>query len=139
MALSSLSPGECIIYATTRIVAFLKGKPTGTGTGFYYGVDVGDGKSSAFIVTNKHVIEGCDGITFTLHTAADNGIDTGSVRPSGKFEVCGLTLDGGVWMHPNSDVDLCAIPIAALMDIAVQKGVRPFVMTMTKGNIPAAS
>jgi len=135
MANASLSVGETMIYTTTRVVGLDRQKPVGTGTGFFYRVDVAPEKAAAVLVTNKHVVEGCDAILVNVHIA-DSADPT---KPSGQFAPCVVEFKGGIVDHPDADVDLCAIPIDNLIGVALQKGVRPYVVTMTKQNLPAAS
>ncbi len=123
-----------MIYSTVRVVAFKGTTQIGTGTGFYYRVDINADRVAVFVVTNKHVLEGADSVVFAVHLADASN----AAKPSSKFEMCQVTFDGGVLPHPTPSVDLVAISIVPLGDALTNSGRRPFILTMSKENIPGA-
>jgi hypothetical protein len=90
---------------------------------------------SLFLITNRHVIAGAQSGTFFLHLKdAGGGPKRGSKAP--------VTLDGFEqrWIsHPDAAVDLCAMPLAPVLQAAHTKGVAPFLVPLEKSLIPSSS
>ncbi len=109
----NLTIAEQIIYTTTRISSFRDGAGVGSGTGFFFNFPIGEGTIVPAILTNKHVVEGCDQITVNFHIRGDYG------GPSGKFIPCHLDARlGELIPHPDDKVDLCAIPFGRIVNQA---------------------
>lgn len=123
------SPLEDLLYTTVHLLA--EGKEgISDGTGFFYRVHVDNGSIST-IVTNKHVLEDSDTVTVVFHDADDAGLATGTFSPYL------IRLDPqGIIMHPDPDVDLCAIcfDIDAVMS---DTGKRIFNRFLTASTIPS--
>lgn len=121
---------ENLTLTTTRISAFRNGGLFGLGTGFFFNFKISDGHFIPTIVTNKHVIDGCDKITVVCHTA--NGSE-----PSGDYIPCSLdTQPGTVLLHPDPNVDLCAIPFGPILNQAKANGTPLFYTGLDFGIVP---
>lgn len=110
--MSVLTVAESLLYSTVKLTTSLSGKPVGSGTGFFMRLAQKDQLFIPSIVTNKHVIEGSDQVTVICHLADGR-------KPSGQFIRCNIPIGPGSYLlHPDPDVDLCAIPIADIINQA---------------------
>ena len=121
MSQVSVSKNDAAVLSTVRILAGKKHeKPSLIGTGFLYRADNGDIASSrVVIITNKHVVGGCDYINFTI-TSSNNlhSLDKGG-QPSDRSDLTHhvdliYNLSSKVdnyFPHPDPEIDLCAIDI----------------------------
>lgn len=102
---------EAILHLTVRIETKRLDGVSVTGTGFYFNFCVKDDTSIPAIVTNKHVVEDADSMVVLLSVLNEDG--TIAERKE-RLEVGGML---GRWiMHPDSDVDLCVLPIAQVLN-----------------------
>lgn len=119
-----LSISEQLSYNTIRIVT-----DTGTGTGFIYKFCVNDnGFNIPAIVTNKHVIAGAKSGEFLLTMADKDGnpVDT-------EHQVCSFDNFESMWFkHPDANVDLCAMPIAPILNSLQKEKKKPFFIPIDK-------
>jgi hypothetical protein len=105
---------DLLPYSTVRIEAIVNNNPISTGTGFFFlfcdNLEEESGSFIPGIVTNKHVIEGAEKIRFLLRMEdrTDKKLSEGKYE-SVQFEID--NTDENVIHHPESDVDLCVIPI----------------------------
>ena len=126
----NLTLTEKLTLTTTRISAFRGGAEVGLGTGFFFNFKVSEEQCIPAIITNKHVVAGCDKITIVCHTA--NGAE-----PSGNFIPCHLDArPGTIISHPDTDVDLCAIPFGPILNQAQTNGTPLFYTGLDFGNVP---
>jgi V8-like Glu-specific endopeptidase len=130
-----LTPAEQLAHSTVRIECDLDGGVLGTGTGFFYSLNKKDDQHVPVIITNKHVIEGASKGRFILTLQdSDGGPNVGSNH---GFEIDNFQ---SFWRpHPDTSVDLCAMPIAHLIRLAEQQGKQFFYVTFDKSLIPTAS
>ena len=85
------------------------------------------------IVTNKHVIEGSDQVYALCHVADAKNDKT----PSGKFIACTIsTATGNVLQHPKAEIDLCAVPMANILNQASASDTPIFCVTLGLDLIP---
>ncbi|MCG6560821.1 serine protease [Ruegeria sp. 1NDH52C] len=125
-----LTLAERLTLTTTRISAFRERAQVGFGTGFFFNFKVSDEQLVPAIITNKHVVDGCDQITVVCHTA--NGSE-----PSGKFIPCHLDArPGAILAHPDADVDLCAIPFGPILKQAEANGTPLYYTGLDFGIVP---
>lgn len=103
---------ENLLFTTVKIETTLQnGK--GTGTGFFY-MHHHKGQQIPFIVTNKHVIEGGIGGSFTF-TKAENGQPL--FGQSYVLQV-GAEIWASEWFgHPDEDIDIAVLPLGHLAKI----------------------
>lgn len=136
-----LSLSEKLCYSTVRLEGFFDSvKSDGsvatmisTGTGFFYILKNKKGESIPVIVTNKHVIKKCTKGRFYINSSDANGdpIDTSSnlVEFDVDFEQ--------MWkLHPDADVDLCAMPIAPILNWFKKCSCDCFIQYLSSGDIP---
>ncbi len=115
--MKKLSPSEELAYSTVRIQCELATGKSSVGTGFFFQFSIDDGKSIPAIITNKHVIAGSIHGTFQLTRAQNDGSPT-----IGNFENVALDNFENLWIpHPDSNVDLCAMPTGPLLNQAHQQ------------------
>ena len=120
--LESLSPAEKLAHCTVRIECEIPGGGLATGTGFYYTIDLGGGRSTPVIVTNKHVVRGTTAVRFLMTTQSEDG------RPLVGTTFSVTVPDGERhWIpHPDPSIDLCALPMAAALRQIGEQGARIF-------------
>jgi hypothetical protein len=129
-----LSIAEQLMYSTLRIEAFdAIGSLMSTGTGFIMDFEEVDKetKSRPFVITNKHVIAGASSFRITF-CSSENGapVDTSHypvLFDTAKFQWC---------LHPEEDVDLCALSLSAIVNLARQAGHELFYRTIPIELIP---
>ena len=130
------TPAEQMLYTIVKLTAFKGDEPQGTGTGFFYSIDVGGGHTSPWIVTNRHVVDGCDSIVAICHIA-DGKTPPG---PSNQFVHCRIIFSPqeGLLGHPDPDVDLCGISTANLLKHGNAAGAPLYFINVAKKDIPSA-
>lgn len=129
-----LAPSEQIAHSTVRIEVETADGKRGTGTGFFFSFANESGKYVPVIVTNKHVVEGAVRGRFHHSTADPDGNPVYS-----EHEV--FTFEGfqGFWVpHPEVDIDLCAMPIAPILERANQTGKRLFFVQLEMSLVPSS-
>ncbi|MGG6362680.1 S1 family peptidase [Peribacillus frigoritolerans] len=120
-------------YSTVRITSRLKnGVSTGTGFIVRYAEQFRDGQylNVPSIVTNKHVIDGAVDITVRFHAA--NIINGKKTNSQCEFVVS----TDEFFMHPDEDVDLCAMPIASLYKMTEKDNIKPYYYGISLKQIP---
>jgi hypothetical protein len=100
------------LYSTVKIDAVTASNEFVTGTGFYFNfADLKD-RDLIGIVTNRHVFENVVEATIKIVMLDDKGASHDQ-KPLSKII---KDLDKKVIYHPDSKVDLCAIPLALIID-----------------------
>ena len=127
-----LAPSEQIAHSTVRIeVETVDGK-RGTGTGFFFSFANQGGTHVPAIVTNKHVVENAIRGRFHLSTADSDGNPVYSGHQVFTFERFAKR-----WLaHPEKDVDLCAMPIAPILERAHKEQKRIFFVQLDMSLVP---
>jgi V8-like Glu-specific endopeptidase len=116
---------EHTLFSTVRIEVELKAGGFGTGTGFFFRLQVDQEHFLPMIITNKHVITGAKSGKFFIHMAQ---VKDGKTVPSGEF--FGVNFDdfeGGWINHPNSDIDLCAMLFGQLQQQIKSQNINTFI------------
>ncbi|MDR1755382.1 MAG: serine protease [Culturomica sp.] len=129
-----LSTSELLSYSTVRISCEYNDGAIGTGTGFIFNFLEDKEKNTVVpvVITNKHVVK--DAIrgkfVFTIATTNQEPSDTDHyVTEYEDFE--------SLWiMHPNDDVDLCALSIVPLILSARAQGINIFYWALSKDLLP---
>lgn len=122
------SMAEALAYATIRIECQYKGSNSGTGTGFFvaFHMNKETGDHVPVIITNKHVIRDSmfGKLTFTKADKTGKPIDKEHIIfSSHSFEQ--------LWtLHPDPEVDLCAMPIARILLSERNKGIELSINTL---------
>ncbi len=123
---------EQMLFTTAKVTGFNGAAQVGTGTAFLWRIDEGVGHVD-LLVTNKHVIEGCDRIQAVFHSA----LASDTSRPSGTHIVLGMTIHpDGVFPHPDPSVDLVALGFSNLQDDALARGTPLFFRSLSADNVP---
>lgn len=129
-----LAPSEQIAHSTVRIEIETADGKRGTGTGFFFSFANEGGKHVPAIVTNKHVVEGAVRGRFHLSTADADGNPVYSSHEVYTFE--GFQR---FWIpHPEGAIDLCAMPIAPILERANETGKRLFFVQLEMSLVPSA-
>ncbi|RSP91914.1 serine protease [Acinetobacter baumannii] len=131
---SELTLAESLLYSTVKITSTLRGQTIGAGTGFYTSFRKTSEYIAPMLITNKHVIENADSIFIQCHIKHPN-----HNRPSGKLIRVSLSLNDKVFNHPDSNVDLCAIPLIDLINQTNNDGNIIFVSPIHMSWIPDES
>lgn len=112
----NLLPAEQLAFTTVRIQALLRDGRTSTGTGYFFSFPDPSEEGLAFpiLISNKHVIEGANSITFHMTRASASG------EPIvGDFVEIAITdISSKVIMHPDNEVDICAFFVGPLLNQA---------------------
>lgn len=78
-----MTAAEAMLYCTVKLHTSKGGVSTGSGTGFFYKIDLGSNRHATLIITNKHVIEGSSQVNAICHLQ-----ESSSSGPSGKLIEC---------------------------------------------------
>jgi hypothetical protein len=127
-----VGPVDVISTCTVRIVGTRGGQSTSIGTGFLYAVEAPPVPSSSndatlrfvpLLVTNKHVVDGCDEISVQFTLAPLNAAIGPDGQPVGKiYETFRIPVAGVCVGHPSPDVDLCGFPVAGFLNLFATRG-----------------
>lgn len=118
-------------YTVIKISGFKFANPgeTSHGTGFFYNLMIED-VTVPLIVTNKHVVDGLDSLTFHFGLLGDQG-----KRILGEAErITVNTSQYPIFRHKDPDIDLAFIPANPLLQGIASSGKKPFFLTFNKGN-----
>jgi hypothetical protein len=121
-----------LLYTTVNLTGLQQGAAIGSGTGFFWLIPFGDDRGAISIVTNRHVVEGCDQLIAVCHNA--NPDQTG---PSGTFSNQLLNLSrSSVIPHPDPNVDLCGIHFGPVLNEAAAAGAPLFHKSVQARDVP---
>ena len=114
---------EQIQHSTVRIETILNNGSISTGTGFFFKfLENGNGEHIPAIITNKHVIKDSKIGVFRLTLVNSDG------KPDyTKTQEYKLPNFQQYWIgHPDPEIDLCAMPIGQLLNMAQKDNVNFF-------------
>lgn len=129
-----LSLLEQLQYSTARIEGENKEGHTITGTGFFFKLldNPSTGTSFPVMITNKHVVETIVKGSFFITLANKDGDPDDSLQH--KF---GVPNFNKTWIHhPDSNIDLCVLPIASYLNYLISLGKTPFYRSFEKEFLP---
>lgn len=121
--MSDLSISDQLIHTTVRLGTVSKSGTSGSGTGFITRLCEAGDRHIPVIVTNWHVVEGTKQMHFCMTMTDDAG------KPKyGSHETVVMDDPESMWArHPNyPEVDLAVLPIAPVLSMFSNKGLRPF-------------
>lgn len=118
---SSLTLAERMLYSTMKITAISQGNAIGTGTGFFSTFCKTQESFVPVIITNKHVVEGAESIYIKCHIE-----DYITLKASGKFLDVHIQLKDTLIMHPDPNIDLCAILFSSIIQQATEQEISIF-------------
>lgn len=130
-----LTPSEMFMYSTIRIECIDKSGNKSTGTGFFFNFseDLENKTHIPVIITNKHVIENSASGYFLFTLADTNGDPLDTVHH--RFEISDFTK---AWiLHPDPNVDLCAMPLYTIINYMTKLGKKPFIIPFQSKMIPS--
>ncbi len=127
-----LTPVDLALHCTIKLICEKASGESSVGTGFIFSLFSTDNFNIPVIVTNKHVVVGSK---------------TGKMRfsrksPTGEVDLnntLSLTIENfeSRWIfHPSTDVDLCVMPIAPLINEFAQKNQLPFLVLIDQSSVP---
>lgn len=126
----NLTLSEKLTYSTVRIECELKTGETSTGTGFFFNFleDKTNNIHVPVVVTNKHVIKNASKGKLIITKANENGepIDTQ------HFTLVFDNFESFWKLHPEAEIDLCAMSIAPFLKEAAKRGENLFYIPFTK-------
>lgn len=130
--MNNLSIMEQLSFSTTRIETKDADGNGYSGTGFFFSYKLDESRIMPLIVTNKHVVRGMTTGMFRLTKADANG------NPMHKdhFQIKIDQFERSWLFHPDSNVDLCVLPVANILNIAQAQGVSLFYRTFDETLIP---
>jgi hypothetical protein len=136
-----MTPADLMATCTARILAGSSDRFVNTGTGFFYEFPViGTTQSEPraqipVLVTNKHVLNGCERANIVLTVAAINAPKNLFGRPKGAAnEAFDIPITSETRIdHPSQDVDLCALLVGPLFNslAAQEKQAHHFVLNQS--------
>lgn len=121
-----------LTYCTARIETTYPNGEKGTGTGFFFTLFEDKGITVPLLITNKHVISGTSECIFHLSGKKADG------SPNDKLliQVPGPGELGGWKFHPDTDIDLCCLPLAAIVELCHKKGIEFFLRPLGRETMP---
>ena len=126
-----LYPSERLAFCTTRLECTTPGGGSSFGTGFFFALPRADGQVT-ILVTNKHVIEDATSVRFDLTRTS-----AGGAPRIGKTVEIDAMEEGLEWVnHPDSSVDLCALPMDSVVQTLTKQGSAPFYVALAADLIP---
>lgn len=136
MNTTNLTLAEQLILTTIRIETTVPGGvSTGTGFFFKFSENTDTGMYTPAIVTNKHVIE--NSITGKLRFSI---ADSEGKRIKGKYFDLNVENFEKYWIkHPETDIDLCILPIASIHMQIRQAGHELYYIPLDFSLIPSSN
>jgi hypothetical protein len=116
--LMNLLPAEELAFTTARIEAVLHDGHTSIGTAFFFSFPLPNGTQIPILVTNKHVVEGAIWLTFHMTRQSQSGEPV--IGDFIKVQIS--NIPSPIIDHPDTAVDLCAIPLGPLLNQAQSQG-----------------
>lgn len=110
-----LQPSVGLLFATVRLETEEPDGQVGSGTAFFF-EEFNEPGRPAYLVTNRHVLQGARRVRTRFHTGSVP--DRTSFRPAGEYA---FEMDNPdtLWTpHPDPGIDLCAISVAELREVA---------------------
>ncbi len=112
--MNQLTLSERLLYCTVKIDSTLNSGNTSTGTGFRYNFFINSNNVVPVLVTNKHVILDSKVGTLRFHKRDKNGILLKKIF----YEMHIEDFENAWIMHPDSNIDLCVLPLAEIFQEA---------------------
>lgn len=127
----TMCPSEQMLFTTIRIECEAAGKSS-VGTGFFFAFRNGEESMLPLIITNRHVVAGAGRATIRLTKAGPDGSPL-----IGQFLDVDCSDFSEGWIdHPDPSVDLCVLPIASLLQAAVDSKEPCFIRCLDPSIIP---
>ncbi|MBP1085398.1 MULTISPECIES: S1 family peptidase [Pseudomonas] len=110
--MNGITKAKNILATTTALIETTEANGTSRGTGFMFAINMGQNEVAPLLITNKHVLKSAIALSikFSLSSPSDY---------TKKIGIAEYVLKDGlstiVFEHPDSDIDLASINIAALL------------------------
>ncbi|ASN72989.1 S1 family peptidase [Staphylococcus epidermidis] len=117
----------------SKVVVKITTDRNSSGTGFFYMFVYSEDTSIPVILTNKHVIEGCNSINVIL---SKNDYFSTESKFVEKEEFSLHNLQNRVMNHPNQDIDLCAIIITDMLEELQKYSIEIDISFLKDSNLP---
>jgi hypothetical protein len=122
------------LFSTARLVATYEDGRTSIGTSFFFNFKLDESRNIPVLITNRHVISGTKKGSFFLHLAETDG--KGGVVPSDKWASVELGDFENSWIPHPAGIDICAMPVAYLLDAAQKAGKNIYHVTFGEEVLP---
>ena len=125
---------ELLTHTTTRMRGQLSDNELSVGTGFFFKFKI-DEKLIPVIITNKHVVENCLSLEFTINAADQN-----NNRVNFEHLNCKINEDilkKTLVLHSEKEIDLCAIPIANILNQFENENKKYYIKLLDDSLIPS--
>jgi len=123
-----LTINERVCFSTLRIEATISPSLISTGTGFLFNFKVNDQMAIPCLVTNKHVINGSTYTSLVITCTLSDGQE---VHEKVQVQTASWKL------HPDSNTDLCILPIQPVFQMLTSHGKTPFYIALDESLIPS--
>ncbi len=121
-------PASMDLYRTVRVEVVDRNGNTGAGTAFFFADYRSREESRSYLVTNQHVLEGAAKARIRFHCG---------IPPELEDRLVELPYPESAWTsHPSPDVDLCAISVSRLKELAGGDLDRLFLSPISSEEIP---
>ncbi|HVU18771.1 MAG TPA: serine protease [Candidatus Didemnitutus sp.] len=129
------SPSDQVTYATVKIECTLPSGRTSSGTGFFYSAakNKETQREVPLLITNKHVIKDALTGTFNLHLADDKN----EPIPGKSIPISIDKFEEKWTAHPDGITDLCALPIAPILNDLLQKNIKVYRISLDASLVPS--
>ncbi|MFW9959353.1 MAG: hypothetical protein ACFFCT_14910, partial [Candidatus Odinarchaeota archaeon] len=117
----SMTPADKMLYSVVKLDVYKKKKQR-WGTGFYFFYKKNE-RVFPFIVTNRHVVEGCDKGVLTFQSSENQ-----SPNPHDKFGVELVEMDSFWTYHPDTSTDVAVAPWMTVYDAIKKLKKEPFLV-----------
>lgn len=109
-----------VLNSTTILIESTSPKGTSRGTGFLFAFKIADDEAMPLLVTNKHVLENTAQVKLRISVSdpADHTIKTGIIE-----YIISSGVENLIFRHPEIDIDLAAINIAAILHDMTSSGI----------------
>lgn len=118
MSHNVVSRSDWMSICTTRIETETLDGKKGTGTGFFFVMNVEDNNESLVLVTNKHVLHGAKSFSIFL-TKQDENNKPINIPPE---KITATDFDGFLVDHPDPKIDLCVYLLDTTLNYLKSRG-----------------
>lgn len=124
---------EQLAYSTVRLECTYADGNTGTGTGHLMKLKDTGTEHIPVIITNKHVVQNASGAKFTFCKTDEKGDPMDKDHVTVNYQ----NLQSHIKYHPDTTVDLCAIPLGPIIHQAEQQKMQIFRASAKTDLIPS--
>ncbi|RIO10739.1 S1 family peptidase [Mammaliicoccus sciuri] len=118
----------------SKVVVKITTDNNSSGTGFFYNFSFPNGTALPVILTNKHVVEGCNSIEIIL---SKNDYFTSKNKVVEKEIILLEDLQNRITNHPSDDIDLCAIIITDMVGEIQNESKEIDIAFLNDSNLPS--